>query len=79
MRAHVPLFLLVVGCVEIPPPVVSHYNGNTVSIQGPGLAPSSPPGPEDIALATETCGKPARYASGRMVGEARVELLFICG
>ena len=67
------------ACV-IPEPVVSGFNGDSVSIQGPGLS-MSPPGAEDTALANATCadaGKRARYASTRMVGEARVEYLFLC-
>ena len=66
------------ACV-IPPPVVSNFNGSSVSIQTPGISPTSPPAADDLALATATCGKPARFASGRKVADARIEYLFICG
>lgn len=71
---------LVAGCVTTEP-VVSGFNGSSVSIQRPGLAPASGPGPEEIALAQETCraiGKNARHASNRMVSEYTTEHLFLC-
>lgn len=70
--------VVLAGCLQVSEPVVSAYNGNSVSIQSPGLDPTSPPAPSDVALASKTCGKPARFASGRMVADARVEYLFIC-
>lgn len=65
------------GCVTTDP-VVSAYNGSSVSIQGPGLPPASGPAPDAIALAKETCGGNATPASNRMVGEYTTEHLFIC-
>jgi hypothetical protein len=79
MRYALLSVVLLSACVAMPEPVVSAYNGSTVSIQGPGLAPPSAPGADDIALASATCGGKATYASGRMVGDAWVERLFICG
>ena len=62
-------------------PAVSSYNGDSVTVQAPGLEPTSPPGPDEVAVANEVCasgGKTARYASKRMVADARVEFLFLC-
>lgn len=62
-------------------PVISGYNGDSVSIQAPGLEPKSPPSADEVALAAETCGangKQARYASKRFVADATVEYLFLC-
>ena len=78
MRYALLSVVLLSGCITIPEPVVSAYNGSTVSIQGPGLAPPSAPDTDDIALASATCGGKAVYASGRMVSESWVERLFIC-
>lgn len=65
------------ACVDTSP-VVSAYNGNSVSIQTPGLNPYSPPAAEDAALAAKTCQGNAEFASGRMIADAVVEYLFIC-
>lgn len=78
-RLTIACLLPLCACV-VPEPVVSGFNGNSVSIQGPGLTPSAP-GPDDTALAQSTCantGKRAEYASARMVGDARVEWLYLC-
>ncbi len=72
------LMSIISGCLEIPEPVVSQFNGNTVSIQGAGLAPVSAPGSDDITLAEATCGGAVRYASGSVVADGLVERLFIC-
>lgn len=77
--ALIALPLALSACLEPSPPVVSAFNGNTVTIQTPGLFATEPPYEDDMALARATCGKPARYASGRMVGEYHVDKLFICG
>jgi hypothetical protein len=80
MRLVALVCLLPLAACVIPEPVVSGFNGDSVSIQGPGLS-MSPPGEGDIALANATCadaGKRARYASTRMVADARVEYLFLC-
>lgn len=59
-------------------PVVSAYNGNTVSLQVPGLSIPPKAFPDEQALADATCKGNASYASSRMVSDARVEMLFIC-
>jgi hypothetical protein len=66
------------GCV-IPPPVVSSFNGSSVTVQTPGINPTTPPDAKETAVASAACGKPARFASGRKVADARIEYLFICG
>lgn len=65
------------ACVDTSP-VVSAYNGDSVTIQRPGLPPASGPGPEEIALAADTCGGTAKLASNRMYDEYTTEHLFIC-
>jgi len=62
-------------------PVVSAYNGDSVSIQEPGLSATTPPGVDTDALANSVCGERgarARFASGRMVSDATVEYLYLC-
>lgn len=74
-------FLPVAACMEIPASAISSFNGSSVTVQRPGLAPASGPGPEEIALANEACatnGKTARAMSNSMVAEAVTEHLFIC-
>lgn len=70
--------LCISACVTIPPPVVSAFNGDSVNIQTAGLDPSSPPGVDDQALADATCKGPARPAGGRVIGDGRIEYLFLC-
>lgn len=59
-------------------PVVSAYNGSTVSLQVPGLSIPPKAFPDEQAVAEQTCGGKASYASSRMVSDSRVEMLFIC-
>lgn len=59
-------------------PVVSAYNGTTVSLQVPGLSIPPRAFPDEQELADQTCGGKASYASSRMVSDSRVEMLFIC-
>ena len=66
------------ACVGSMAPVVSAYNGASVSVQEPGLSTNSPPSAEAAQSASATCGKPASYASARMVTDSTVEYLFIC-
>lgn len=76
----VPAFVAVAvvsGCVSSEP-VVSSYNGSSVSIQTPGIQASVPPSTDEIALAAKTCQGPVEYASGRKVADATIEYLFIC-
>ena len=65
------------ACLAASGAVVSDYNGASVKIQGAGLEPTSVFDDEQ-ALADATCGKPARFASGRVIGDGRIEKLFIC-
>jgi hypothetical protein len=79
MRYALLAVLPLCACV-MEPPAVSGFNGNSVAIQSPGLTASNP-GPEETALANETCaavGKRARLASNRMVSDTRTEHLFLC-
>lgn len=81
MRYALIALLLLSACITPEPPAVSGFNGSSVSVQRAGLAPASGPGPEEIAVADETCGavgKRARLASNRMVTEYRTEHLFLC-
>lgn len=81
MRAFILTAFVAVSACVLPPSVVSSFNGDSVTVQRPGLAPASGPGPEEIALANKTCataGKTARIASNRMVSESQTEHLFLC-
>lgn len=81
MRLAALACLLPLAACVASEPAVSSYNGDSVTVQAPGLEPNSPPGPDEVAVANATCatgGKQARYASKRFVSEARVEYLFLC-
>lgn len=81
MRLAALACLLALTACVIPEPVVSGFNGSSVTVQAAGLEPTSPPGPDEIAVANDACataGKSARFASKRIVGDGRVEYLFLC-
>jgi hypothetical protein len=79
MRLTIALLALpLAACVGGMDPVVSGYNGNTVTLQVPGLSIPPSAAPDEQALAASTCGGTAAYASSRMVSDSRVEMLFIC-
>lgn len=61
-------------------PVVSGFNGSSVSIQQAAMWRSDPL-PQTTAEAASVCarvGKQAEYASMRMVGEFTGEFLYLC-
>ena len=78
MRYAVLSGVLLSACVAVPASVVSGYNGDTVTIQGPGLSATSGYAPDELALAKATCGGKATYMSSRMVSDTWVEELFLC-
>lgn len=62
-------------------PVISGFNGDSVSLQGAGFLSASKPGPAFDAEANRLCarrGTKAEYASSRMVGEYTAEHLYLC-
>ncbi|NBW22993.1 MAG: hypothetical protein EBR82_85120 [Caulobacteraceae bacterium] len=72
------------ACVSDGPekPVVSAYSGSSVALQGFGMFGYEHPKPEFDAEAQRVCAKgkkSAEYASTRLVGEYRVEYLYLCG
>ena len=78
MRYALLSVVLLSGCITIPEPVVSAYNGSTVSLQTPGISIPSKAFPDEQALADQTCKSKASYASSRKVSDAMLEMLFIC-
>ena len=58
-------------------PVISAFNGHTVTIEAWGINDHQPPGLEDIELAQTAC-KGATYLSTKPVNEYKIAFLFKC-
>ena len=76
----IPALVLTACAGELAPPVVSGFNGDSVSVQDAGMFPREPRA-EVIAEAQRVCGRAgnaAEYASTRQVSDFVQEHLFLC-
>lgn len=62
-------------------PVISGFNGDSVSLQGPGFFGNEKPSQAFLDEANRLCGRrgmKAEYASSRMVADYTMEHLYLC-
>lgn len=62
-------------------PVISGFNGDSVSLQGPGFFGTEKPTQAFLDEANRLCGRrgmKAEYASSRMVADYTMEHLYLC-
>ena len=77
--ALLALPLSLAACLELPPPMVSDYNGYMVKIVDHPYALGSAYKQSPIyTVARETCGKDAIYQGMKQISEYQGEHIFMC-